>query len=70
MSHLRVIEVPLLLVLISVIYMNSGNINYCLTAMVYAIVRLFINIRFKIQQDKFQAAMLNHLDSIIDDMEE
>jgi len=70
MSHLRVIETPILLSIISILFNLLGMQNIFIVCMVYAIIRLFINIRFKMQQDKFQDAILNHLDNIIDDMEE
>lgn len=70
MSHLRVIEVPLLVTIISILFNILGMQNIFVGSMIYAIIRLFINIRFKMQQEKFQNAILNHLDNIIDDMEE
>jgi len=70
MSHLRVIETPILLSIISILFNLLGMQNIFIVCMVYAIIRLFINIRFKMQQDKFQDAILNHLDNIIEDMEE
>ena len=70
MSHLRVIEVPLLITITSILFNMLGMQNIFVGSMIYAIIRLFINIRFKMQQDKFQTAILNHLDDIIEDMEE
>ena len=70
MSHMRVLEVPLLLTVIAMLFNMLGLKSFFIGCMVYAIIRLFINIRFKLQQDKFQEAILNHLDDIIDDMEE
>ena len=70
MSHMRVLEVPLLLTVIAMLFNMLGLESFFIGCMVYAVIRLFINIRFKLQQDKFQEAILNHLDDIIDDMEE
>lgn len=70
MSHLRVLEVPTLITIISILFNMLGMQNIFVVCMVYAIIRLFINIRFKMQQDKFQNAILNHLDNIIEDIEE
>jgi len=70
MSHIRVLEVPSLLILISVLYKLLGNQNLFIGIMVYALVRLFINIRFKIQQEKFQKAMLEYLDTIEENEED
>lgn len=70
MSHLRVLEVPTLITIVSILFNMLGMQNIFVVCMVYAIIRLFINIRFKMQQDKFQNAILNHLDNIIEDIEE
>jgi len=70
MSHLRVIEVPMLLVTISMLFRYLGNINFFTGVMVYAITRLFINIRFKISQDKFQRALMTHLDDVMETYDE
>ncbi len=70
MSHLRVIEVPMLLVTISMLFRYLGNINFFTGVMVYAIIRLFINIRFKISQDKFQRALMTHLDDVMETYDE
>jgi len=70
MAHLRVLEVPSLMICIAALLNTVGNRDLFTIVIVCAIIRLFINIRFKVQQDKFQSAILNHLDDIIDDMEE
>ncbi len=70
MSHLRVLEVPTLITIVSILFNMLGMQNIFVVCMIYAIIRLFINIRFKMQQDKFQNAILNHLDNIIEDIEE
>jgi len=64
MSHLRVLEVPSLLIWLSVLYMQLGEQNLFAGIIVYALIRLFINIRFKIQQEKFQRAMLEYLETL------
>lgn len=64
MSHLRVLEVPSLLIWISVLYIQLGEQNLFVGIIVYALIRLFINIRFKIQQEKFQRAMLEYLETL------
>ena len=70
MSHLRVLEVPSLMMCIAALLNTAGNRNLFIIVTLSAIIRLFINIRFKVQQDRFQKAILNHLDDIIDDIEE
>ena len=70
MSHLRVLEVPSLMICIAALLNTVGSRNLFIIVTVSAIIRLFINIRFKVQQDRFQKAILNHLDDIIDDIEE
>jgi len=70
MSHLRVLEVPPLMMCIAALLNTAGNRNLFIIVTLSAIIRLFINIRFKVQQDRFQKAILNHLDDIIDDIEE
>ncbi len=70
MSHMRVLEVPALLVLISLLYKQLNNQNLFIGIMVYALVRLFINIRFKIQQEKFQKAMLEYLETLEENEED
>lgn len=64
MSHLRVLEVPSLLIWLSILYMQLGEQNLFAGIIVYALIRLFINIRFKIQQEKFQRAMLEYLETL------
>lgn len=69
-SHLRVIEVPMLLIFIALLLRMTDSLFYSNLAVLYAIVRLFINIRFKMSKDKLQQAILNHIDAIVEDMEE
>jgi len=69
-SHLRVIEVPMLLFFIALLLRMTDNVFYSNVVILYAIIRLFINIRFKLSKDKLQQAILNHIDLIVDDMEE
>ncbi len=69
-SHLRVIEVPMLLIFIALLLRMTDSLFYSNLVVLYAIVRLFINIRFKMSKDKLQQAILNHIDAIVEDMEE
>lgn len=69
-SHLRVIEVPMLLIFIALLLRMTDSLFYSNIVVLYAIVRLFINIRFKMSKDKLQQAILNHIDAIVEDMEE
>jgi len=68
-SHLRVIEVPLLLVIVALLLRATDSMFYSNLVILYALIRLFINIRFKISKDKLQQAILNHIDVIVEDME-
>jgi len=62
--------VPSLLVVISLLLRVIGNQYLFTGVMVYALIRLFINIRFKISQEKFQEAILSHIDEIVEEMDE